>query len=67
MFPRVWSSLLTVKMAALGTLVSLVWVILDKDRERKRLSPEQLSYDVRLLTFSLRLIVEMPQTLLERS
>lgn len=54
-------------MAALGTLVSLVWVILDSNRERKRLSPQQLSYDVRLLTFSLRLIAEMPQTLLERS
>lgn len=32
MFPRVWSSLLMVNKQALGTLVSLLMVILQRDR-----------------------------------
>ena len=34
MFPSVWSSLFTVKMAALGTFVSLAWVILRRHKCR---------------------------------
>lgn len=34
MFPRVWSSLLMVNKQALGTLVSLLMVILERDRQK---------------------------------
>lgn len=47
MFPRVWSSLLMVNKQALGTLVSLLMVILERDRQKLRatafLSPHPAS------------------------